>query len=329
MRFRLLSALLFILYFVGTAQAEPGLSVPANLNVGGVEIGSSRDFDFPVTNTSPGVLRVMAIHSTCSCTQVQFEGDTTLQPGAERKVSCQVSFSPPIGEYMAKVVLTVRDAAGNDSITVIPIRGIAVAPLVLEKPVVDFGTIDLRAGVQTAECGIERGNSTDIWDSLQAFAESRNLSITTERSDTRNFRVIIHLDPGTLPIGTYRDRIKIQMLDAGQPVKSPVDLPVVASIEGPFKVTPASVFIGSVPPNSKVERSLLLSSSGSDLQNLIVERKPSDTEADITWVSDGLAKLTVKVSPAQTSGVLTEMLVILNKTTGTRLKIPILGIIRT
>lgn len=316
------------LLFHSASNAEIALSTPRKVDVGDLRVGELGNLSFSIRNDSDREIEIARITPSCTCTDVKLVGDTTLTPGAERTITGNVSLSGTPGFYETKIGI-VFGAGDEQYETTVPVRGQLVVALALEKPHIDFGEIDLNAGLQTISIGAKRGNSGEKWSSIQPVVRNEHLSVTVEEVSNTLSQLVVRFTPSGLPISTFRSIIKLRLIGQdGEALPGEIEIPVNARIKGPLRASPASIYLGVITPNTAFERSVVISSNGLDVRGLAIGENPKNGTADITYTRDGKARLTVRITPA-IDKAFNDGLTLVHSSTGIRLAIPIIGALKT
>lgn len=314
-----------ILFAVTAASAETDLLGPKIVDVGHARINEIKKFAFSLENASDAEIKITTVKTSCSCIKLQLDGAEKLTPGAKRTIIAHVAFGANIGVYQGMVNIAYRTEGGHPKQIAIPIRGKAVAPIVLEKPVIDFGDVDLNASPQSMTIEIMRGNSGEAWDSIEAVGGSEHPNVTVQADSDLPLRLAVRLDPLGLPISTYRRVIKLRLLYDGRPLLYEIELPVTARIKGPIKVVPASIYLGAMAPGTAHDRLIELSSSHLDLTEVTIEKQPESGFAEIVYADNNAARIKLRVIANIHKKVLTETLALIHQSSGVRIYIPLIG----
>lgn len=326
--------LLVILLLAGFSGAHivaaPSLSAPKEVDLGRLNVNRLEKFKFTVRNDSAKAIKVTAIKTSCSCTDVKLDGDMTLGAGAERIMTGAVNFGGALGSHETLVGITYQGQNEQMRETAVPIRGKVVAAVVLNKALLDFGQLDIDAGIQTLAVEAAKGNSGEEWDSIRPISPVEHITVTVEEGTEMGQRLAVRLDPKGLPISTFRTTVTLQLFRRGQSLPHKIELPVTARIKGPLKATPAGIYLGAIVPGIPLERSIVISaSSGIDLRELIVEKQPEGGMAELKNLASGAARVDIRIIPPARQAPFNVLLGLLHTGSGTRLSIQIIGTLKS
>ena len=312
---------------ISTVFGKSSLTGPEAVDVGKLRVNELKKFTFPIKNRSEVPVEVTGINASCSCTNVDLQGSKSLSPGEERIITGSVNFGGTIGHYTTTIAVTTKDATGNTEEVAIALRGKVVAALVLDRTRIDLGNVDIAAGPQVTTLDATRGNSGEQWDEVKSEADSTSLQARPESAADR-VRVTIQFDPGELPLSTFRGNIKLRVFRKGIPLAESFEVPVIAHITGPLTVTPRSIYLGAVAAGQSLTRTLIIRSSSLDLRELKIEEQPTQGKAEIHRADNQTASVIVAFTPTQGIGAIADTVVVSHRSTGIRIKVPILGAIK-
>lgn len=307
--------------------AEPHLSAPRIVDVGVLQLNESRQFKFAVENITGEAIEITGINASCSCITLRLDGAETISSGAKRTLSGTVVFGGSIGAYETKIDIAYQAKSGISGKLTVPVRCLMIAAVVLDKSVVDFGKVDLHAGVQIATVEARRGNSGEEWDAIQPIPGSEHLDVSILKDADAGYRLLVKFDPSKLPIAGFRDTIKLRLLQKGEALSALIEFSVTARVIGPLKVTPDPVYLGAVNKGQQLEKVLTVSSRGLDLNDLIVSHLADDLQARIEHLGNGTAKVHLGLTAPSSEGSLNRTLTLYHIASGIEVKIPVFGLV--
>lgn len=309
--------------------SETGLTAPKSVDVGRMRVNQTGRFEFAVKNTSGEEIEITGIKTSCSCTNVKLDGDQTMPAGAERVLTGEASFGGTPGNYETKVGIAFRGKSDHANESVVPIRGKVIADLVLDKPIIDFGPVDMNAGFQMATLTAKRGNSGEEWDSIRPVSTNEHVEVTMETLSEAQSRFTVRFNPSGLPMSMFHCTVKFQMLRKAEPLPHEIEVPVTARVKGPLKATPPSIYLGSVVSGDAINKEVMVFSSELDLRELTVETQPENGLAKINTTESGTAKIKLRIVPRGTAQPFSDTLIIVHKPSRTKLMIPVLGFVKS
>jgi hypothetical protein len=219
----------------------PGL----RLDLGSVPVGQIVERKILVSNPSSNTIDVLRWAPTCHCMRTSFS-QLEIPPHQSTCVSFETTGMRPLGARAATIAIQWRYAGEvftrTDDVLV---RAKYVSNISLSQERLDYGAVQLNeTPVQSLDTGIGNGDKT--WTSLDVSSDAKQLAIQVTQTST-GLTIRSQLNPQGLPDGVWKSAIKIFPVDNGKRTGEEIDVPVLARIQGPFKVTPAVVKLDGKP----------------------------------------------------------------------------------
>lgn len=306
---------------------NPGLviSAPEYLDLDKLYAGENRAFRYRVKNSSGEDLKITEIKASCSCATIDKSASETWKFNEERTISGIVNFG--LKRAMAGVTITIsaKDASGHQAEGTTTVRGVVDNPIELSQSYCDFGSLENTTKLQSVTVGLCSGKSDWRWDAIVPECSSNAVRPSVEKISDSTYKLRIDLDPGDIPISTYRASVLLRLMYHGKPLPHRIPIAIVARITGPITANPSTVMLGRIVKNDGAVHMVDLESKGLDLNDLVVEKKPDFLSAKMVVDESTKARLCVALTSCPHEMV-SDCILLLHPATGTKLSIPVLGI---
>ena len=263
--FRSIAILLLGVFGCGSASTEviaprsPRLFIKEHtIELGDVFLQPDiRRVDVQLSNIGIGELHITEFQRSCTCTEIDVDR-TSIPTGEDASLGILVTIKEP-GKRSASVTIHSDTDDGNPQLVTVYWTGIA--PIICVASSVDFGSVRPDQTVERI-VRLTRRNPKSRLVSLTSSGEE--LTVGTIREDGKFIDV-----PVTLSAGTRRGRRSAQLVvkvEEGWPEE--VSLPVHWNVRDPIEANPEKLFLGSVIPNQRVRRRVIISSLDGATVNL-------------------------------------------------------------
>lgn len=281
-----------------------------------------------VKNFSEDKIEILSVRTSCSCASAFVDGSTTIEPGKEAAIAGSVNFGLDEGKAEVTIFVKYTDGRNRETELALPVHGTVAAPLVLEKPTVDFGSLDSSDEPRKNVVRIKPGHSGEKWDSINIECDNNNLTAELQNVGLKESELSISLDPAKLPISQFRQLIRLHLIREGKEYPYTPTLTVIARIKGAMSASPQSTYLGLLEPNMTVERFVDISSQALDLTALAVDGESPLLKAQLLETSKNTARIKVRLVAPAAPGAFCEKLRVWHKESGVALCVPFVGAVK-
>lgn len=228
-------------------DARGQLQLPEkSFNFGAVPQGKKVSHTFVLRNVGKGDLQIVGTTPSCGCT-VAAVSAPVIKPGASESISVEFDTSGFSGQKTKTVELLTSDTSNPRAVvlltgTVLP--GVTVEPRVLEFGRVVPGGASFGQPMQFA-VKLPQGVSL-----TSANVPSQHVALQELSRSAAQVTYSVALKAG-IPKGPFRDRITLSFSDQSI---APLNVPLVAMVEGDIVVKPATLSFGVVSGEKPLER---------------------------------------------------------------------------
>ena len=233
---------------------------------GSVARGADAEFQFELTNIYTSDVRLVSVHTSCSCIQTRFTPQT-LRPGETSAVVIRLNTS---GQFLrnASAVLTVQletivsGARRMDTVQLFA-SGFIRPDVVLTPGSIEFGAVIEGTTVERTLLLEYTGNPN--WALMRMERSQPFIHAVAEevRRDRGNiaYRITVTLRDDA-PVGYIRDALRFATNETSPGRANPVEivLPVQGVVTAPIQIKPMPMLIGILTPGESVTKSIVVRS---------------------------------------------------------------------
>lgn len=289
--FCLSGAVVFAPHGADLLAQDPAAVAPATLkgtiridqptfDFGKVDEGTQVVHEYEVKNAGNAPLKIQRLVSPCGCTAATTESDT-IQPGTATKV--RVSFNTSGFRGISEKNIQVYADDQDTPMSTLRLVGTVLESYSIVPASLQFGTlpvakagdesrtfeVSIRDGAKFKIAGVRSVSKVVAVEPVQAGADRGTYKVTLVKG---------------IPIGPIRDRVVVEITD-GTTTRS-LNVPVIAQLEGPLRVTPSVVSFGLIEGKNKLERTLQVEAT-------------SDTPLTVTGVTSSMPALSATLKPIE------------------------------
>ena len=284
---------------IAGAEARPEVVLSeTSFDFGSVAQGSKVVREIDIKNTGTADLIIQRVSPSCGCTTTAVSSPT-VKPGASEKIRVTFDTSGFFGPKKKTVSVLTNDPENPERVFTLTghvATGLTTTPTKIEFGEV-FPTSAKGARVQEVSLEVEDGSSLEV---SRAGSLSKYLKLSPVVKQGRRATVQVELLPNA-PKGDLRDRIVFEFVDDR---RAPVNVPVIASVKGDLRVSPATISFGVVEGREVLERRVRFENKSA--QSVSVRSiKSSDpaVSASLVEVQPGKQGVViVKVDPTRVRG---------------------------
>lgn len=244
-----------------TASADSrGRAVASSLSYdfGTVTEGEKVAHNFVIRNSGSGPLSIIGTSPSCGCT-VAAISKPALEPGQSAEIRVQFDTSGFSGPK-AKVVEVFTSDKSSPSIS-LTMKGTVAPGVVIEPQALQFGRLSSQGALAERQKLVTISIPAKSSATIKSVHSDSGLIELAQRSQSeREASYLVTLKEGA-PRGPFRDRIVVEF--AGSTM-DPVNIPVVAMIEGDIILKPSTVSFGVVTGQAPLERRVSFSYRAKD-----------------------------------------------------------------
>jgi hypothetical protein len=235
---------------------------------------------------------------SCGCT-VAAVAATTIKPGASEKVRVTFDTSGMYGSK-TKTVSVVTNARENPEVT-FKMRGSVVRGITATPERLVFGEVSQGSSLatRTQEVAIAVTEGMD-WEVARVTSGSKFISVSplADQGGAKRYSVTIQPDA---PKGEMRERLLVEFKD---PSHAAVNIPVMATVLGDLRITPATVSFGIISGTEPIERRLKYENASSVPVTItgVTSSHPAVTASMLDVDRGKRGVVVVKVDPTRITG---------------------------
>jgi hypothetical protein len=222
--------------------------VESEYDFGRVMQGHKVVHEFAIQNSGDADLVLQRIAPSCGCTAAAVTS-STIKPGSSEKVRVTFDTSGMYGSK-TKTVNVLTNARENAEVT-LRMRGSVVRGITATPERLVFGEVSQGSSLatRTQEVSIAVTEGMD-WEITRVSSGSRFISVTplADQGNAKRYSVTIQPDA---PKGDMRERLIVEFKD---PSHAAVNIPVMATVLGDLRLTPATVSFGIISGTEPLER---------------------------------------------------------------------------
>lgn len=204
--------------------------------------------EFAIQNSGDADLVLQRIAPSCGCTAAAVSS-STIKPGASEKVRVTFDTAGMYGSK-TKTVHVVTNAREHPEIT-LTMRGSVVRGVTATPERLVFGEISSGSSLatRTQELAIAVAEGMD-WEVARVISGSKFIDVVPlgDQGGSKRYSVVIQPDT---PKGDLRERLIVEFKD---PAQAAVNIPVMATILGDLRLSPATVSFGIISGTEAIER---------------------------------------------------------------------------
>ena len=239
--------------------SSPVLLNPVDVDLGCLLQGDVGQFRVQLRNVSKEPLEIVRVRGTCTCIQVT-ECPQVLLPGCTGELNGKLQVGSLTGTVRDRVMIEFkasREAVFRVNATVVP-------RYVAEPSTLDFGHVALSSSVEKQVVVVCR-SPLDRIDHLQLDNLQPPLVARIVKMSGTTAEIKIKMEQGS--VGEARQSLVACTNDPRQPR---LVIPIICVVDGPVRVTPQHLYLGSISGEKPVSCRLLLQATG--VQPLEIER---------------------------------------------------------
>jgi hypothetical protein len=223
---------------------------------GYVARGAKAEYEFPLSNIYLEDVHIAGVRSSCGCTtpRIKQEWLKTYEKGA-----IIASFNTPLFLGRKGATVTVTFDKPFYAEVQLHVTGYIRGDVVFRPGSAQLGSVDQGTPADTKVAVGYAGRSD--WQILEVKSANPHLSgkvVETARGGGRvSYELLVHLDANA-PAGYVQDHLMLITSDRGS---AQVPVPVEGYVAPPITVSPASLFMGVVPPGKQVTKQLVVRGS--------------------------------------------------------------------
>lgn len=215
---------------------------------GSVAQGSKVVREIDIKNTGTADLLIQRVSPSCGCTTTALSSQT-VKPGGSEKIRITFDTSGFFGPKKKTVSVLTNDPENPER--VFTLTGHVATGLVTTPTKIEFGevfpTSAKAARVKELSLEVDEGSTLEV---SQVGTLSKYLKVSPVVKQGRRATVQVELLPSA-PKGDLRDRVVFEFVDDR---RAPVNVPVIASVKGDIRVSPATISFGVVEGSEVIER---------------------------------------------------------------------------
>ena len=248
----LLGAVLFAGFAVpapvaAQVDARGQLQLPEkSFNFGAVPQGKKVSHTFVLRNVGKGDLQIVGTTPSCGCT-VAAVSAPVIKPGASESVSVEFDTSGFSGQKTKTVELLTSDTSNPRA--VVSLTGTVLPGVTVEPRVLEFGRV-VPGGAsfgQPMQFTVKLPQGVSL---TSANVPSQHVALQELSRSAAQVTYSVALKAG-IPKGPFRDRVTLSFSDQSI---APLNVPLVAMVEGDIVVKPATLSFGVVSGEKPLER---------------------------------------------------------------------------
>ena len=272
--------------------------VESEYDFGRVMQGHKVVHEFAIQNSGDADLVLQRIAPSCGCTAAAVTS-STIKPGSSEKVRVTFDTSGMYGSK-TKTVNVLTNARENAEVT-LRMRGSVVRGITATPERLVFGEVSQGSSLatRTQEVSIAVTEGMD-WEITRVSSGSRFISVTplADQGNAKRYSVTIQPDA---PKGDMRERLIVEFKD---PSHAAVNIPVMATVLGDLRLTPATVSFGIISGTEPLERRIKYENASSVpvAINGVTSSHPAVTATMLDVDGGKRGVVVVKVDPKMVTG---------------------------
>lgn len=248
----LLFAVLFAAFSVSVpaaaqVDARGQLQLPEkSFNFGAVPQGKKVSHAFTIRNVGKGELRILGTAPSCGCTVAALSAPI-IKPGGSESISVEFDTAGFSGQKTKTVELLTSDTSNQRA--VLSLTGTVIPGVTVEPRVLEFGRVALGGASfgQPMQFTVKLPHGVSL---TSANVQSQHVSLQEISRSAEQATYSVALKAG-VPKGPFRDRVTLSFSDQSI---APLNVPLVAMVEGDIVVKPATLSFGVVSGEKPLER---------------------------------------------------------------------------
>jgi hypothetical protein len=214
---------------------------------GEADSSTSVKHDFVIRNAGTEPLILGKPTTTCGCTVANL-GDSTLEPGEETRISATMSLVGRQGLTAKSIHVTSNDPKHNPA--QFTIKGIAVAPIMMEPKMISFGTIE-DDDTHYASMTLKATKEDIHFDIVEVDHNMPGFKVEVEPIVPRKEFKITLFNPEPLEPRSYYGRFSIR---TDNPAHTNLAFTASATVVGELKIQPEKMtLLASTEPGKKTD----------------------------------------------------------------------------
>ena len=277
------------------ADSSPLCISPRDVNLKNILQGHEASSDVLITNRANHSLRITNIRYSCGCTSYTIDRQL-LKPKESSNLKIKVNAEKMEGLFHVKIVLSWKDLCTNLTGNLnIEVKGNATSIFKISDDIINFHDVDADSKNETKQLIIEKGTSSVKWSDLRIVGAA-NHNISIKCLDANTFILSYKIRPFQLPIGMYKDEIRLKAYNNNRAIDSEVDIPVSAQINSHLKLIPSCIYLGVMTKDVPKTGHLNIWTTNGSAIKLISFSSPSYLQVKLTEKGSDYLKFTYKSS---------------------------------
>lgn len=241
------------------AFAGPKFELDATtISIGKVFVHEQKKNEIVIKNTGDAVLQIIRIDEDCECTTVETD-KKTLAPGESGKIIITFEAGEEIGETVEEAKIFTNDPDKKE--TDIHVNAVVIPFAEIHPPRLDFGKIKPGKNVQLSSMLVptQESGGIEISDIKNRHPFFKTMYDSGSAIPNGSITITVLLS-GKAIFGTLKDTVRIEF---SKPVKTWLEIPVSAVVQGNINVYPEKIFLGRLKNGSSQKKSFLVDSASS------------------------------------------------------------------
>ncbi len=237
-----------LLYAVGEERRSVVVIPEKAFEFGSVSEGAVVAHDFEIRNAGSADLQIQRIAPACGCTAATVTSPI-IGSGKSEKIRVKFDTAGFSGSKFKQIHVFTSDKDQAD--IVFTLRGTIISEVKVEPATLDFGDISRASseGTRRQQVTVSLEKESDL-RLAGATSSSRAVQVTEVARRDRSVAYRVELLP-TVPRGPLRERVSVRFAGDKKPA---LNIPIVATVLGDVKLSPAALSFGVVSGSQAIER---------------------------------------------------------------------------
>jgi hypothetical protein len=274
-------AIILVLSSASCSQPKPHLVQEVKISPIDYDLGELRQHwaksaTYTVSNQSNQPIDIVQLSGSCGCTRLEID-NRHINPQRKSLITATMDVKNHVGPIYSTIYIKWKNGAtGQISQQTLFLRAKATRLAIFDPPLLEFSNQSAEKDTVSLPLVITPGDSGTGWDDVEIG--DRNGSVKVSSVGFGIFKADIRICPSLLPLGSYRNELRVRFKNHGRLLNDVFTIPITANIDDGVQAFPHYLYLGLDHSGSSVSGRLKLEANhGKNMRVLNVSSTDPDS----------------------------------------------------